>query len=391
MIVLDVKISNLACFKDFHINFVTEKKFYKNSFVEPALLPNSRKIYYKNINVIMGANASGKTIFGELLMQLQILLSGGATRFLTDPTDEAKPAKFEIIFSIGKNIFQYTLNSKIKNKQVNVTEIIKLHKLTENQTWNQILKKLDESQPYPITTTKDINDLFLSSLMYQKIVVSKEISENEYYKYFRYYIRFIYRIKTIMDKEGPLELSDYTIKLLDKLLKIIDSNIVGVSRISTDDLYSFYVKLRHNKKVLMRGINKISDGLEGGISLGTIEAIHLIYTLSVIKGIPGIIYIDEQMAYMHTNLSNAIIYQLIDKMKMNSQLFITTHNENVLDLRLPLSSFMFFKKEENNITVINPEKLEKPTVKNLKFNVQSNYYGTYQENIDEIWDLEDEE
>lgn len=391
MIILDVKISNLACFNDFHINFVTNKKFYKNSFVEPVLLPNSKKVYYKTINIIMGANASGKTIFGELLMRFQSLLRGNAASYLINLNDKSKNSIFESIFAIEDKIFQYTIKSDVRDGKLDVTESIKVINYKENQTWNQILNKLEKERNF-YTYYLDVEDgIFVSDLIKQK--PSNEILSKyeSYQSYFKEHVRAFYAIKGLFGIKYSYELEDYSIELLDKLLKIVDSNITGVSRVSKDDLEGFYIHFKHNKKIIMRNIMNVNDGLEGGLSLGTIEALYLIFVLSIIHRSRGIIYIDEQMAYMHTNLSNALVYQLIDKMDKKSQLFITTHNENVLDLRLPISSFMFFKKEEDNITVINPEKLEKSTTKNLKFNVQSNFYGTYPENIDEIWDLEYEE
>lgn len=393
MIILDVKISNLACFNDFNINFITEKKFYKNSFIEPVLLPNSKKIYYKNVNIIMGANASGKTIFGELLKEFQFFLRGGnLSQSLINPTDKSEHGFFQAIFAIKGEIFQYSIESKIEDEKLHVEESIQIINYKENQTWSKILDKLSKSSVFSwLSLGMDIGTDSFSSILIKKKPFNNILSEYESYQsYFKEHIKAFYIIKGLFGIKYNFELNDYSIKLLDKLLKIVDSNIIGVSRISEDDLVSFYIHFRH-KRIIMRSITNVNDGLEGGLSLGTIEALFLIFVLSIIHRSVGIIYIDEQMAYMHTNLSNALIYQLISKMDIRSQLFVTTHNENVLDLRLPISSFTFLKKEEDGIIVINPEKLEKSTVKNLKFNVQSNFYGTYQENIDEIWDLEDEE
>ena len=89
------------------------------------------------------------------------------------------------------------------------------------------------------------------------------------------------------------------------------------------------------------------------------------------------------MAYMHTELSNDLILKLIESNK-DSQIFITTHNENVLDLNVPIHSYTFFTRNDGVIGVVNPEKKLNKNDRNLKLYVQNNYFETYPE-LDDLW------
>lgn len=53
MIIMDLKLDNLCCFRDFHVNFSYPRK------VENEYLKGFSNFRYKKINIIMGSNATG--------------------------------------------------------------------------------------------------------------------------------------------------------------------------------------------------------------------------------------------------------------------------------------------------------------------------------------------
>ena len=69
MVVLNVELDNFYAFKNFHMNLTYPKKIVGSCIKEEHLedRPNFR---YKKVNIIMGANASGKTTFGRMLMKI---------------------------------------------------------------------------------------------------------------------------------------------------------------------------------------------------------------------------------------------------------------------------------------------------------------------------------
>ena len=61
---MDLKLVNLCCFRDFHVNFSYPRKV-ENEYLEG--FPNFR---YKKINIIMGSNATGKTSLGRVILSI---------------------------------------------------------------------------------------------------------------------------------------------------------------------------------------------------------------------------------------------------------------------------------------------------------------------------------
>ena len=83
MVVLDVCLDNFYAFRNFHMNLTYPKKIVGSSIKEEHLAdrPNFR---YKKVNVIMGANASGKTTFGHMLMSIFNFIDKKNYELITD-------------------------------------------------------------------------------------------------------------------------------------------------------------------------------------------------------------------------------------------------------------------------------------------------------------------
>ena len=69
MIVTDIRLDNFMAFKNFHMNMSYPKKIV-NSYIEEEFLKDHPNFRYKKVNIIMGANASGKTSLGRMLMNI---------------------------------------------------------------------------------------------------------------------------------------------------------------------------------------------------------------------------------------------------------------------------------------------------------------------------------
>ncbi|VVM17896.1 hypothetical protein BSPWISOXPB_7323 [uncultured Gammaproteobacteria bacterium] len=67
-------------------------------------------------------------------------------------------------------------------------------------------------------------------------------------------------------------------------------------------------------------------------------------------------FLDEKMAYSHSELEISMLNLMIEKLGENSQLFYTSHNYDVLEMNLPSHSYVFMKKDEF-VEVMHPEKL----------------------------------
>lgn len=81
VIVLDVRLDNIYAFRNFHLNLTYPKKIV-GSCIEDEHLAERPNFRYKKVNIIMGANASGKTTLGHALMYIFNFLSKKAMRNL---------------------------------------------------------------------------------------------------------------------------------------------------------------------------------------------------------------------------------------------------------------------------------------------------------------------
>ena len=112
MVVLDVKLDNFYAFKNFHMNLTYPKKIVGSSIKE-EYLPGHPNFRYKKINIIMGANASGKTSFGHALMNIFNFLDKKNYETITAAiSDNSKPASFSIDMASKYNWF-YTVACSI--------------------------------------------------------------------------------------------------------------------------------------------------------------------------------------------------------------------------------------------------------------------------------------
>ena len=71
MVIMDVKFDNFYAFRNFHMNMAYPKKIL-HSYIENEFLEGYPNFRYKKVNIIMGANASGKTSLGKMLGSLTV-------------------------------------------------------------------------------------------------------------------------------------------------------------------------------------------------------------------------------------------------------------------------------------------------------------------------------
>lgn len=400
MIVLNVKIDNLYMFKDFEVNFTFPKRV-SNSILEDETLKYAPKIRYKKVNIIMGSNASGKTTFGKLLCNFENFLYGKNGNNLINRFYSNKKSTFEIIFTIKDKLFEFVLSTEpIDDKSFNVLEKIRFIELRKSYNYEQNINLLKNKEflKKPRIYNSEIKEIFVSEIINKEIEPDFKPEEGyakvmyTFKNYFFDNASFYYSFDNGLEgKEKVRNILDVnSVNTIEKYLKVIDNSIVEIRNaksIGIDNLEEveegFYIKFKNGEKILVD--RNTSKSVRERLSRGTIEAIYLASFISNIENYDGIIYLDEQMAYMHTKLSNALILQIIEKLEENSQLFITTHNENTLDLNIPNHSYTFLARNNDGIFVVNPEKSITQNDRKLKNYVQNDYFDIYP-NLDGIWE-----
>ena len=116
MIVLNLELDNLFGFEDFKINFSYPKKV-KNSSIKDEFLKDRPNFRYKKVNILLGANSTGKTSIGKAMMAIFNFLN---KKEIIAISQYIRNIKKEMSFSIdfildGKNIL-YRVNLKYEKE-----------------------------------------------------------------------------------------------------------------------------------------------------------------------------------------------------------------------------------------------------------------------------------
>lgn len=370
MIVMDVKINNFISFNNFHMNMSYPKKIV-NSFISNEFLKERTNFRYKKINVIMGANASGKTSIGRMLMAIFNFMDKKQYEKITETIcDTSKEASFSIDFVTEdytlyrvqtiinpKTNEQYQVGDinvvvksiEIGNKDSYETCIEKIEKLQDSRCSNYIeeLEKIDGLSwvfAYPIDSSTQIGNVYKG---------------NNYKKY---------------------------IQVLSNILKTLDPAIIKVDKIN-EIKNTYVIRYVDNSVIVQDGKlidhNILSSGTKAGIDIANM-------LIAIIEGTYGFYYCDEKFSYIHSDVEKAILSVMINEIHEDEQLFFTTHNTNILDLPLPKHTFTFLKKDVNNtsepIKCISASELLKRNTDSLKNAVENDLFSVAP-NIDLIYNL----
>ena len=116
MLVLNLELDNLFGFEDFKINFSYPKKI-ENSSIKDEFLKDRPNFRYKKVNILLGANSTGKTFIGKAMMAIFNFLN---KKEIIAISQYIRNIKKEMSFSIdfildGKNIL-YRVNLKYEKE-----------------------------------------------------------------------------------------------------------------------------------------------------------------------------------------------------------------------------------------------------------------------------------
>ncbi len=385
MIFYEVKLDGLYQFKDFSIDFL----YSRESIYSP--IPQRHKSFpnlkFKKFAIILGANASGKTTFGKALCVIQNFLGGkDLMNIQTDilnltkefSIEKEKKITIESTFST-KNFmydFKFTMNKDgIDNE---VWKVIPL----KNTSYNLHKEALDNA---PIlfnikeTPVKSFSSYFINNQKYAK-----------YQKDIYYSMGFFYSFSG--ESDTIHETLGLNTNIFKKIAKSFDPSISDVT--DSDEVPGnkiIHFKNGYKEIVLKNGT--LSSGKESILSSGTKQSIllsHLLYAIYDKKCQTA--YIDEKLTHTHSEIEQQIIQILISLIdRIDGQVFITSHNSDLINLKVPNYNFILFKKNKDGaIThVIEPEKIVKHQNRSIKKIIDEDIFGT-SPILDSLIDLHDE-
>lgn len=370
MILLNVRLDNFCAFKNFKMNLTYPKKIVNSSIREEHLAkrPNFR---YKKVNIIMGANASGKTTFGHMLMIIFNFIDKKNYELITPKiADCSKEASFTLDMASVNNVL-YRVDCRITPRKGEKygAEDIKLEIRKENisfkDSYESCVKRM-EAAPYSPAESY-ISELGrIESLDWIFLYPEDSLAPN------------------LPDGDERFR------KVLESILKSLDASIQKVE--TSKDVKSAYVIHHLAKSVILQegesfDSNLLSSGTKAGVGVAVLVS-------TLLKGISTFYYCDEKFSYIHSDIEKAILSVMIEHLRPNMQLFFTTHNTEILDMDLPKHAFTFLRKDVNDsecpITCIDASAFLKRSTDSLKHAVENDLFSSAPA-LDLIYDISDVE
>ncbi len=116
MIIMNLKVNNLLAFKDFEVDFSYPKKIV-DSYIENEHLKGHPNFRYKKVNIVMGANASGKTSLGRMIMNGMTFIDTKRFEYLTDCVNDTFAEAFLSMDFVGSGEILYNMTVTIAPSQ----------------------------------------------------------------------------------------------------------------------------------------------------------------------------------------------------------------------------------------------------------------------------------
>lgn len=357
MVVLDVHLDNFYAFKNFHMKLTYPKKIVGSSIKEEHLAgrPNFR---YKKVNVIMGANASGKTTFGRMLMSIFNFIEKKNYNLITRAvSDCGKDASFVLDMASKNNIFYrvictITPREGEKYSAENVKLEIRQENILSKDSYESCVKRIEAAQYSP-------EESYMEEL--EKIEALDWMFE---------YPEDTGRTLHLPDKDKKF------LFVLESILKALDPSIQKVEM--SQDVKNAYVIRHLDKSVILQDgerfdTNLLSSGTKAGVEVASVVS-------SLIQESITFYYCDEKFPYIHSDIEKAVLSLMIEYLKPNAQLFFTTHNTDVLDMTLPKHTFTFLRKDADNtecpITCVDASTVLKRNTDSLKNAVENDLFSS---------------
>lgn len=369
MVVLNISLDNFYAFKNFNMNLTYPKKIVGSS-IKDEHLQNRPKFRYKKVNIIMGANASGKTSFGKILMDIFNFMHRKDLNLITEAIcDKEKDASFTIDLASNEYVLYHVkcIITSCKDNEYtpdNITLEIHRENILSKDSYESCIKRIESKEYVPEANYID------------------ELKKMGTLDWFFEYPRDVGSILRF-----PKDDKKY-LSVLKNILKSLDSSILSVDK-SLDVDNSYVIRFKNKAVVLQDGeffnTNLLSSGTKAGV-----EVSHIVSSL--LQGKHTFYYCDEKFTYIHSDIEKAILSLMIDYIKPNDQLFFTTHNTDILDLNLPKHSFTFLCKKtygnESLISCVDASSLLKRNTDSLK-NAAENDLFSCAPSVDLIYDIAD--
>ena len=380
MIVLSIGCDNLYMFKDFFLDFTYERKLTHPLAEEDTPFPEAKIKVRKNI-LILGANAAGKTTFAKLLCAICNFVIGRTMNneqlnLFAAINDVNKNASFTIEFILNQDAYRISCEF---NREGILQQNVKKTKVFKSYNIKKLREVLDDVEPFD--NYNDGKSRYLGETRYMSRMATTFDSKNtqEMQRFLRE-IAFHYIFSRFSESSLTGSIMKAPIEVLNNLLPLIDNSVSQVLPMHTADksiaTASYLIQFKNGSQLTIPEGNLFKTSDRDRLSHGTCEAISFLNVLEEIKSDAGVlIFVDEQLAHMHAELEAFLIMKAF-YMEKKAQLFFTSHNTELLDLNLPNTCYLLFKRNSegyNEAFFIN-EKLSKND-RSIKNYYDNDYFG----------------
>lgn len=359
MVVLNVRLDNFYAFKDFHMNLTYPKKIVE-SYIPDEHLENFPNFRYKKVNIIMGANASGKTTLGLMLRDIFNLLHRQNYSMITDAVnDQSREASFEIdLVCKSSTLYNITCTVSPEPEQYNIDDIkleIRKEAIRPRDSYESCIKRLKAAPYTPCANyLEELERLEGMAWLFEFPADSGDE-------------------RILLFKPGNKRF----LAIMENILRALDPSIQKVEP-SKDADDAYVIRLLNGESVIIQSgaaldTERLSSGTKAGVEVAMLVS-------ALVQGHNGFYYCDEKFSYIHSDIEKAILSVMIDSICPNEQLFFTTHNTDILTMNLPKHTFTFLRKDPNDtahpISCVSASSLLKRSSDSLKNAVENDLFST---------------
>lgn len=372
MIVMNLELDNILAFEDFKVNFSYPKKIV-NSSIPNEFLKNKTNFRYKKINILLGANASGKTSVGRALMFIfNFINKRDSVHIKRCIKDHSKVASFSVDFLIDEEKL-YRVNCKVSPNEDR--ESMGDKKISRDDLFLEVFTANIRKRDSYESCAKNL----------QPVALGEEGFGNDYIEQLKEIPAFGW-LFTFPESGAETQLKSgdmLKLGILEGVLKTLDPSILKVEK--SKEVEGSYIIRNRNGDIIIQNGEVVDKNI---LSSGTRMGIDIAFVIdSICANRNGFYYCDEQFSFIETNIEQAILSLMISMLHDNTQLFFTTHNLDLLEMDLPIHSFLFLRKDEQ-IEVVYPEKYIKKNDISLKNAVLNDIFNISPD-ISNIFDLEE--
>lgn len=357
MAVLKIKLDNILCFNDFEADFSYPKKLV-NSPLDFEYLEHYPNMRYKKVNILIGSNATGKTSLGRAIWTtLRFIVNKEGERLKEIVANPSKDAfiLFDCVFSTG-------LFFRLEVKILATGDILARYspfKINKRDTYEMVEASIDNNKEFR-NYVVELQDAFSGGwyFLFPTIETGFDLISCKY------------------DEKDNKEF----VSIYENVLKTFDSSVKSVIK-SKEQNDSYIINFYDGRTVRVTHGESLSD--LKGLSSGTKYAINVAGLLCAIKNHNnGFYYVDEQFSYVNSEIEVACLSTMIELLGDGEQLFLTTHNKDILSMPLPNHAFNFLKKEKDSrgkehIVMINVSDFEKRNNVNPRNLYDNDYFDVF--------------